>query len=492
MAQSATRTAISLPEILSAVLRNLYEDFKMGGDISIVACTRVASSWEFEANRYLWERCSMLRRPYNPEIRDLVKIEARRQQKYANYIRLLSFSSREDCWEGSCHVQIAHLSFLRLERLFLKGPGCLEIFQLDTTSPTTYLHPGLAEISIQTFQEPASLAISNEFVVGVATCCSALQQLDLNINHGGHNVSTEALGLVAQNCHRLTSLSLGAGLSTQMSLELFRILADCVSLQYLIVPELREDWTEHLCSGNVLPGEIFTSLHRLECRASSRALNQFLQFLLGLRMLDIEAQGGASTDMLDVIVKAGLTQLVELRLQLISNTIAQGPLLLQLAECNPNLHEISITCEQNGGSSLTIEDLDDAKIEQIVACLPQFTEIELSFNNKALTETSLLSLGLHCPFLRNCRLTAKMNFAKLVNEAPQGLWRELWDLTLESPVSGEGEEDQARAMTAETTQDIAKKLCALMPSLDMIHLQSDPDLEQTVDDLLHGTSSGSS
>ena len=480
---SAPSNAICLPEIVSTVLEVLYADYQDIKDRTILACARVAHLWEFEANRRLWQSCGEdPLRAHSPAIRHLLALSPERQQRYANHVRILTFSESQsrdnprlrtkDGWEGCFRDQLTHLSFPSLQELCFRGPLNPYIPRTAYSPPARYLTPRLRSIECSNSRGPSYLVVSNEFLSQMARRCKRLQRICLGVKDDNHDVSRETLASLIQETPRLTDLTLGNGLSNLVSSQPFHILAHSPILHSLEIYNIEESWIEDLQLRALPPPSLFRSLKRLSCGISATVLSQLLPFLAGLEHLIIDARKG-STGIFNLIANAGLAHLKELCLQPCLDTTIYAADILHLAKCAPDLETLMIPHWGSAHNTYlpTVRPLDNETMDQIARQLPQLFKFRLLSELTALDETSLISLGTHCPHLCFCSMTVTIDATNLAATAPRDCFPNLSHLILVDPPV-ETFWGRPLPMPRRPINDAPAKLKSVMPALQRLEIDT--------------------
>ncbi|KAF2148773.1 hypothetical protein K461DRAFT_52563 [Myriangium duriaei CBS 260.36] len=489
---TSTCWALSLPEIVTERLYQIYEDFRQCSDNTIFACTLVTWLWHAEANRYIWETCGELQgSTMQPAIRHLIAIEPHRRQIYANHIRILEVSNEEDRdhenvhWEGRFHRQLALLSFPRLEQLSMEGTSFSITSYYNEPPFTQYLQSRLKTITLRTCQEPANLVISEHFLNEIKRRCQNLTELYCFISHDGHGISSEVLTSFLREMLQITDLFLGNAFLNVVSSEAFQALARYTSLTRLEIPEIPDSWIDELqlCSSQ----NPFASLLSLDCSISCHGLERLLPFIKDLYHLAVIVPEG-SAQMFEIIANAGLTELQHLGLQPCSGFTIHAHDLLSLVRSATNLDTLDIPdsnlYREDEAPLPVLQDLDDAIMDEIATCLPYITYFQLIFDQKGLTERSLISLGTHCPELKYCKLTADVNYEKLAQNAQPGLWPQLYSMRLYRPENEDEDPGETQVATLHKPREIAEKISRLMPALRSVDLVDDWKFESVLSEVL--------
>lgn len=270
---------------------------------------------------------------------------------------------------------------------------------------------------------------------------------------------------------------------TLMCSEVFRVLATNPELRSIHLGYIRDSWIDDLGIKAAGPQSFFQSMTVLSCKISSTGLQQLLSCMPGLVHLEVVAEE-RSTDMMDVIVKAGLTHLSVVIIRPCVGLTISARQLLSLARSNPKLHTLEIpqNPENNDNTLPIVDDIDDGIFEQIAKSLPRLMEFCLRFPAHGLTEKSVLSLGQHCPELTKCYLTADTHYARLLEGTQPGMWSKLTSLQLNRAVDRDDDEavDLTDTLTGGRPDEIARQLTDLMPALKSAAFRPDRRFDELV------------
>jgi len=529
--ESATSRALCLPEIVSAIVLRIYDDYLLDDDRTILACTLVASLWATEANRHLWKFCGngLTESKDRPYVRHLAAIAPERRQKYANYIRILEICNERaadtddghgsapdtdegvgnakdiderDLWEGQFHHQLAQLSFPRLEELELHGPRNDNTSRHDRPPLAQYLQPNLKKISLVIFQEPMNLLASDESLAEMTTRCAGLNNLSVWSYPAVNSVSPRAFTSFLQATVSLVDLKWGTGLDasraercTSMSSEALTCLAHRPSLEHLDVQYIQDSWIKDLHIETLSPQSLFTALRSLECAISADGLQILLPLLPDLWRLRVAADPG-SIHAFSVIANAGLTKIKDVGFEPCPGATVCAADLLTLVKNAPDLEELVIPVQRVGlDPTLPVfPDLDDVVVEELATFLSKIVRFTLLTSDPtSLTEKSLIALCTHCPALGTCELSATVNWTKLIRETPSCLSSKLSHLSIHGPEeeeedeNGEAQNENALgqgSVRTEELQEMAKGIVKLLPSMDMLETFSNFPLMVAVMDIL--------
>lgn len=459
--ESAVSRALRLPEIVSAITGILFADLQEHDDLTLRNAMLVNSLWAQESCRQLW---TFLGFSGHPDIKNLIEIDPSRRQKYADYIGVMTIADPSPLdelnrWRYSLLPQMAHISFPRLERLYIRGPGRPIIDEdsasesdegpeqgSDTESPhpvdlplAQFAQPSLTDLEI--IWPPASMEryISDSLLLKIKSDARNLESLLLQIGFPCRSASPEAFASMVSGLKRFRRLVVRDDDGPWLSLIVLRALASHPSFEDLKIPRLPDSWLPTAAFEHDTQ-RLFQSLKGLQCSMSSRIMKLLVHHNVRLRSLDIRAEPG-STDMFSLIVAGGFSGLEYLEFEPCHDTLIHVVELESIARNNPGLRSLVLSPLYLASADQAfpiVKGLDDDRAEHILKLLPNLKNFGLHFvpadtAAPSLTHKTLLTLGRHCPELKTCQLSAFMDYEELVKEVPAVSWPKLDMLIIGRP-----------------------------------------------------------
>ena len=186
--------------------------------------------------------------------------------------------------------------------------------------------------------------------------------------------------------------------------EVFLGLARNQSAQSLKTPNIPYHWISSL--GEFSPETLFRNIHRISTTLCETGLSRLAPFLGSVGDLNLRVLGPSSA-ILRIVASIPTLRSLQVSWQngYETGTIHGGDLLL-LAENCPGLDLLHV----RGNNLVVGADINDATIDKLARLLPKLKEIELRLVKTSLTGNALLSLGLHCKGLENCKINARLSY----------------------------------------------------------------------------------
>ena len=511
--QRAAPKALAIPEIIGLIIDAICDQSSWDRHQTLYSCALVNSSWEIEARRRLWEYCGTSSVEFHaPQLVDLTAIKSSRQQGFANNIRCISVGSNyaghlfgnlngspELGWQGQHLTQLQHLSFPRLEKIVLEGPEADELSKHPEIPLKQLVGPRLKKISISATQSVSRLVMSEEWIVNLTKHSRHIEEFLFFCDRGYwlitspsfliSRVSPTILASFFESMQSLTTLRWEMGGS--LSKVVFETLAQMPLLKTLSIPMIPDVWISDVNAFWL--EDCFRSLETLECEMSAEVLAKLLPSLHGLKRLHLQARTFGYDTGQEVKTFAGVLPVTLEELTLVPAPCANinAADILEIARATPNLRRLDIArqrCERDYAPSLF--GLNDDFIKSLAPLLPKLEEIGLVSNETRTSERCLIDLGHHCPLLRYCTLTARIDFEVLL--AMQRLsstsWPQLKHLSIynfDINIENRGDESD---MELDMDSDIevwrsCKAVLKAMPKLETAHMES-PMLDEFIESVL--------
>ena len=242
------------------------------------------------------------------------------------------------------------------------------------------------------------------------------------------NVSSTAIARFLDGTHSLKEINI-QGLSSVMSSQSFKSIADNPSLETLVISDIQESWIRGANLDDMVQPHLFSSLRSLETCMAPETLEALVLHFMGLETLILDASPSSTSILKSTI---GLKNLKKLVLNPWINTITQGSDLLSLAMSSGKLVTLEIPKPRNAKSFKSV-GIDDALVEQFAFYVPRLERFNILLNGCELTEKSLMSLGRQCPALLECSIEASVDLRALIRDGRPAMWPRLQGLWIAGP-----------------------------------------------------------
>ena len=463
-AESATCRALRIPELVVEVINYVYLgylkyrhrahrdsdidlDMDMGTNTdnhiwsaktNIFPCTLVNRLWFHETIRLTWAGYRSWKGRGRSPLWVLERAKPDRQQLYANSIQHLAI-------EGL--INHAKKIPYSLPLFTLKFPS-LKILSVDcqctVLSLKQFLVPTLRSVHVITgFNLPCPQSNpSDEFCSAIGTRCPKLQdlQLDFELQKSHHHVSPIVLAQIIRQLESLSCLRLTRGSRSLLSTEVIQNIAQHGSLRRLEISTTLDKYVQGLIDSQQ---QLLPNLADLEIKISDLALEKIAPYLTRLKKLNIRATK-RSTGALRVLAKARLEMLKCFGFTVHRKDMFPTEDLPAFAWSVPGLEQFLTPINQWVGRGKAKEwafeqsmSLGDAIIEDMARALPNLLDIRFMVvrphrrsRRKALTQSSLLSLGQYCPHLKRCQVAAEVDLDSFLHDGEQVTWPNLESLTV--------------------------------------------------------------
>ena len=487
--ESATSRALCLPEIIAEILSGVWAMFRDNRDYTIFACALVNSLWEVEANRHIWFLVGLAKHT-KPGIRDLMKIDADRQQKYADYISALEINTEcsKEPWEGPYDSQFMRLAFPRLEQLNMAGPeGYVPPGQTITdlwSVVNRFLGPRLKRLCIKGYRKSTREIFSDDFFHEIRIRSKGLNSLSID-SRGGLIPYSEIFALAIQEMSSLTELSLDPDFHLDLRYsDLFKSIAAHQGLKHLHIKTVYTPWASELTHA-ASSSTLFSNLSSFKSSISADALELLLPHLGGVQELELEGAEG-SERVLYIISQAKLPRLVALYFNPPTSSTVAALDILNIARSFKTLTELNIQTEMRPLWGIQNDpkcpDMDDEVLRHVIKHLPNLEQISLVLvSPTVLTHRSLWSLARYCRNLRACKLMAAVSYSSLLqdtetNTTTLSQWPNLEGLVILPPLGA-----LPHKWTPESANRTARLLLERCPSLEIAWLSGENLLDSAVD-----------
>ena len=439
--ETASARALRIPELLSMILANVQYLYTHSNDKSILACLQVNSLWLQEGARCLWWYCGGPRSDYylpQPSIQQLLSAPSDRQALYAASIRHLYVNiERIQVKSGDGYQTLVRWHGYNLDPLCFPRLEKLSVHLIPHVNPDGHtdfeslIDPWRIKLlKLQYSAKIDFLPVSTDMFCPVSYRCVGLHRAIVKVQNGNPTVwSQRAIqDQLQDDLYRLTHRCP----TSILSKDTFSRLYLQSTLKSLDIFGISNEMMKEFGIDHPRDDGFLSQLLELKTVISDTNLKQLRLHLPRLKILSVRPSW-RSTRTCSVIAEANLKHLMRLRLDLAPEESVSGrDDLLRIATNSPNLHTVCIKGafrEETGDSdcfqppiSPSIQHLDDNTMLKIARRMPHLEWIELEFLESKLMESTLITMGRYCPWLRVCVLPMYINSTQLVETAELGIW----------------------------------------------------------------------
>ncbi|OCL10181.1 hypothetical protein AOQ84DRAFT_375161 [Glonium stellatum] len=461
----ATQQALCLPEIVSNILRQVWENtqyckFEWGVPVeyncyferngSLMSCILVNKLWAAEGTNIIWGE--------KEDDECFTSVDGPRLQYYANKIREIRIRHNKISQPVSslASIPLSHLHFPRLSSLTLKTP-----FNAPTSELIPFLTPRLRTIKLVSSKPSEMDRIVSDIWPLVKKYCPRLERMVFsNLPSGGRKIPADELVSFLSAMPSINDVNLNSA-KIELTLPLFMYLAQRpliykLSLfrpgffgkematyetlrDYLVRVDTRQTQNSSpFWSHRPIAHPIFPHLEVLKLMSPVELFGALQSHISRIKDLKLrlwpycgssDLTGEVRTARVDYVLSCSsrFADLRRLEVHFASGAGVytenlttplqfQGGSLLKLAEGCRSLEVLHLT----GYVGLNATGLSDEVIDKAAKLLPRLSSLLLQLDRGSeeseLTERTLQSLGRHCRRMKVCRIRAPINLLLQTDE----------------------------------------------------------------------------